>query len=124
MAMSVQIHESIRTFLLQITTTTNPRQRKQSPLHPQTLFGAKSNSKSLVLCLTIRTVTLIYYTCPLDHQKTEKLYMYTFTDRILIVSYLRKVGIDNLYYLLKTNKNKGTQPVAKSKRRVRLNGIK
>lgn len=58
----------------------------------------------------------MYYTCPLDHQKTKKLYLYTFTDRILIVSYLRKVGIDNLYYLLKTNKNKGTQPVTKSKK--------
>lgn len=39
--------------------------------------------------------------------------MYTFTDGILIVSYLKKLGTGNLYYPLKTNKTKGTQPVMK-----------
>lgn len=80
--------------------------------------------KSLELGLTIRTNcysdTLFIYL--LDHQKAEKIYMYTFTDGVLTVSYLRKLGIDNLYYLLKTNKNKGTKPAMKLKKR--LNGTK
>lgn len=58
----------------------------------------------------------MYYTCPLDHQKTETLSMDTLTESILIVSYLRKLGMDNLYCLLKTNKNKGIQPVMKIKK--------
>lgn len=58
----------------------------------------------------------MYYTCPLDHQKTETLSMDTLTESILIVSYLRKLGIDNLYYLIKTNKNKVIQPVMKIKK--------